>query len=108
MREVLWRDGLPIIRKLTGLPDDKSRTLLGRLLKATHDDCAKVYRALRQAEDLNPADPIAWLRAACNDASRHQKPNRVADALAGIFGSTPPPDDEPILDLVPGEWRTDQ
>jgi hypothetical protein len=107
MRDALWRDGIPILRKLTGLPDGKARGLLGSLLKGTHDDCARVYRVLREADNLGPADPVAWIKAACDDARAQRKPGRVADSLAGIFGIPAPTDGPPTLDLYHNEWRTD-
>jgi hypothetical protein len=102
MRDALWRDGLPIVRHLTGLPDGKARGLLGSLLKSTNDDCAKVYRALREAEDLRPAVPVAWLKAACDEGRSQRRPSRVADAMAGI-GFAPADDRGPVLELFPHE-----
>lgn len=105
IREALWRDGIPILRKLTGLPDGKARSLLGSLLKATRDDCARAYRVIREADDLRPADPVAWLRAACNDA---RVINRVAEAMAGICGTPDATDEAPTIDLFQNEWRDTQ
>jgi hypothetical protein len=103
MRDVLWRDGLPIVRKITGMPEKAARTLLGRLLKSTHDDCARVYRALREAENLGAADPVAWLNAACNDT---RVKNRITDSLAGIYGIDVPTDELPTINLFSNEWTT--
>ncbi len=64
IREALWRDGLPIIRALIGSSDAQARAFLGKLLKASHDDCARVYGAVREAESLKPVDPKAWLAKA--------------------------------------------
>jgi hypothetical protein len=94
MRDVLWRDGLPILRKLTGKSETSVRSVLGSLLKSTHDDCARVYSALREAENLGPADPVAWLKAACSDT---RAKNRIADSLAGIYGIEP--DGPPTIDM---------
>jgi uncharacterized protein YdaU (DUF1376 family) len=63
-RAELWGEGLPILRGLTGKPDGPSRGLLGKLLKAARDDCPSVMRVLREAADLRPAEPVAWLTAA--------------------------------------------
>jgi predicted nucleic acid-binding protein len=106
MRDTLWRDGAPIVRRLTGLPEIRVRALLGSLLKSTQDDCARLYRVLREADDLRPVDPVAWLKAACNDG-RQRKPGRLADSLAGIYGIEPN-GRAPTLDLYPDEYRTDQ
>lgn len=70
MRTVLFRDGIPIVRKLIGGSDSGARTVLGRLLKETQDDCSRVYAALREAESLHPADPSAWLFGAVKSRCR--------------------------------------
>jgi hypothetical protein len=57
---------------------------------------------VREADDMQPADPVAWLKAACNDA---RAKNRVADSLAGIFGLEP--DGPPTLDIFPDDWRVE-
>jgi hypothetical protein len=103
MRDVLWRDGLPIVQTLTGMPQSKARSLLGSLLKSTNDDCARVYRVLREAHDLRPVAPVAWIKAACNDG---RPKGRLADSLAGIFGGTAGRDDPPTLDLYSNEWSS--
>jgi uncharacterized protein YdaU (DUF1376 family) len=64
MRAALFRDGVPILIRLTGKADGACRALLGRLLQAAADDCAGLYRAIREAESAPPADPGAWLAAA--------------------------------------------
>jgi hypothetical protein len=53
--------GTLIERKLAGLPDGQARIFLGSLLKSTGDDCVRVHRALREADYLDPADPVDWL-----------------------------------------------
>jgi hypothetical protein len=74
-------------------------------LKSTHDDCARVYRVLREADDLRSADPVAWIKAACNDA---RAKTRVADSLAGILGIPDETDGPPTIDIFDFEGRTDQ
>lgn len=63
-RDLLWQQGLPILRGLIGGSDRQTRGLLGRLLRNTHDDCARTLAVVREAADLRPADPQAWLVAA--------------------------------------------
>jgi uncharacterized protein YdaU (DUF1376 family) len=83
IRTALWRDGIPIVRRLTGKSDSQVRTILGRLLRDGRDDCARLYGALREAENLRPADPIAWLTKAVGArASPHQRPLSNRDQLA--------------------------
>ena len=45
-------------------------------------------------EDLRPADPVPWIKAACNDA---RVTNRITDSLAGIYGIEP--DGPPTIDM---------
>lgn len=54
-----------------------------------------------QSQDLRPADPVAWLKAACNDT---RAKNRVNDSLEGIFDVKLPPDGPPTIDLHADEW----
>lgn len=61
IRSLVYSDGLPIIRGLTGQSEAQARTLIGRLLRECQDDCARLHTALREAHDLKPADPVAWL-----------------------------------------------
>lgn len=96
VRDELWQAGLPIIRELTGLPEAKARAMLGRMLKAAGDDCAKVLRAIREAADTRPVDPAAWLMAACKpqtgnpflavarDAAAQRAPPLLIEGLAAI------------------------
>ena len=78
IRSELWNQGVPILRRLTGIPDAKARALLGRLLREAKDDARQVLRSLVEAEDLQPADPVSWLTA----AARHR--GRKADRLAEL------------------------
>ena len=63
-REVLWADGLAILRRLTGMPDGKARKLLGRWCREARDDCAMVLAALRRAERDRIGDPVPWIENA--------------------------------------------
>jgi hypothetical protein len=63
-RTALFRDGLAVLRRLTGKPEGPSRALLGSLLRDAKDDAAGVLALIRNAEDIRPADPIPWLKAA--------------------------------------------
>ena len=72
-RAELWGDGLGLLRGLTGKPEGPSRALLGRLLKSARDDCPAVMRALREAADLRPMDPIPWLTRAVAGPDDHTR-----------------------------------
>jgi len=64
IRQKLFREGTPIIRRLTGLDERRSRQLVGGLLKQTGDNCPIVWNAISSADELCPADPVGWLYAA--------------------------------------------
>jgi len=65
-RREIWEIGPKIVRNLTGRTEGGSRQLLGQMLKAANDDCAKVLEVLKRAERDPPAgDAGAWLLAAC-------------------------------------------
>jgi hypothetical protein len=49
---------------LTGQPDAKARSLLGRLLRDCGDDAAALSLVLAECEALRPADPVAWITQA--------------------------------------------
>lgn len=63
----LFREGIPIVAGLTGKPDSPTRTLIGKWLKSSRDDCRRVLRVLEDARDANPIDPVAWIEAALRD-----------------------------------------
>lgn len=70
VRRELFREGLAIVRGLTGKPDGSARALLGKFCKAGRDDCAHVLAVLRQAVDLRPAEPISFVFGALNPKPR--------------------------------------
>jgi len=61
LRDRLWQEGLPILRTLTGLPENRARGVLGKLVKQGGDDCSLVLAALQEAVDTKPIDPVPWL-----------------------------------------------
>ena len=71
VRTEFWRDGLGILRRLTGKAEGTSRAFLGRMLKAEAlgDDCDAALAVLHEAENLRPGDPEAWIMAACKARS---------------------------------------
>jgi len=62
--DLLWREGVPILRHLTGKADGACRSLIGKLRRDARDDCPRVLMALQQARDMRPTDPVAWLMRA--------------------------------------------
>lgn len=76
---------MALLRGLTGKPEGSTRALLGRLLKTARDDCPAVMRALREAADLRPVEPVAWLTAAL---SRPDADQRVLAVLSNANDET--------------------
>ena len=70
VRTQLFSEGLRRLRGITGQSEGKSRALIGRWLKAKHDDASEVLRAIREAADLRPSDPVAWMEAAMRPKPR--------------------------------------
>ena len=92
-RKALWTIGVPALRNLTGASDAQTRKLMGRLLKQAKDDCANVLRAIREATDLQPADPVSWLMRA---AKPYQNAGLALIAEEG-FGTDGEQSDNPFL-----------
>ena len=63
-RSLLWREGIPIVRSLTGRGDRAARTTLGRWLADLRDDCPTMLTILQHAASARPADPVAWVTRA--------------------------------------------
>ncbi|MDR3534004.1 MAG: DUF1376 domain-containing protein [Rhodopila sp.] len=75
-RDEIFREGVAIVRDLTGMTDGSARSFIGGLLKDRKDDCAPVLAAIRAAKDGRPLDPKAWITRAC-------KPRQERPAAAG-------------------------
>ena len=79
-RAALFRDGLAALVRMTGLMEKRARSLLGKLLKQSKDDCVGLLAILREAERDQPADPVSWI-VKCVE-------HRVAPkAVRGVLGS---------------------
>ncbi len=79
-RTMLFRDGVPAIRRLTGKSDGAARALIGKWLKTARDDCKRLNRVIEDAQDAKPADPVAWIEAALQE--RHGQPKSGTAFLA--------------------------
>ncbi|MGV2975660.1 hypothetical protein AB1P65_09405 [Roseibium alexandrii] len=64
VRGILFQDGLASLKRQTGQPDRTCRGIIGKWLKASDDDCAKVLTAINQAEADRVFDPVAWITKA--------------------------------------------
>lgn len=63
-RDVLWREGLPRLQRLTGKTGFQARSMLGKFLRDARDDCALVSSILHECEAGRFLDPIPWITAA--------------------------------------------
>lgn len=57
----LWREGVPIAERLTGMPNDKVRDMLGKLLNILGEDVGALMGILRRAEAKQPMHARSWL-----------------------------------------------
>lgn len=81
IRTTLFREGVAILRRRIGMSDSAARSFIGKLLRITEDDAARVMAKLRDADDLNPPDLRAWLIAACGGKREGQRsPPRMSAA----------------------------
>lgn len=87
-REVLWREGLPILRALIGKSEQQTRALLGQLLRDMADDCPAVLAQIRAAHDLQPAEPVAWLRRSCTSPEVRRRAE-MAEVDRGMWRGKP-------------------
>jgi hypothetical protein len=76
IRSELMKEGVPIVVALIGKSEQSARGFIAVLLKGTHDDCPRVLNLLREAAELRPIDPAAWLMA----RTKPRKLNAMEDA----------------------------
>jgi hypothetical protein len=86
-REVLWRDGLSILKAISGKTDSGARQLLGKWLKASRDDCALVMSKILAARDNRVGEPISWITAALSPPDKPPPKAGVVGALHRIIES---------------------
>jgi hypothetical protein len=94
-RTTLFRDGLAILRQITGKPEHACRKLLGSLLKTAGDDAAAVLAATRRADETRPAEPVAWLTAAARRIGAGPSLQPASPALRAGLLDIPSPFDPP-------------
>ena len=83
VRTVLFRDGLALLRRLTGMPEQATRRLVAKLLRDAHDDAGLVLAVLHAADEMRPAEAVAWIVAAVRTRAnpRRSRLDRMADAM---------------------------
>lgn len=70
IRAALFREGLEIVRAMTGKPEAACRSLLGQWLKLASDDASAVLTRLRRARDDNRAELVSWMEASLRAPAR--------------------------------------
>lgn len=60
----VFAEGLAIVVRMTGKPEDQARKIIGRWRKTTGNDDAKILAKLLAAERQKVADVVAWVTAA--------------------------------------------
>lgn len=63
-RDALWRDGVSILKAMTGKTDGAARSLIGRWCRDARDDCSIVLSKIRTAQAERIGDPVSWITAA--------------------------------------------
>lgn len=69
-RADLFRDGLAVLRQITGKNESAARTLIGRWLKTVRDDARLVLRTIEDARAEEAADPVPWIEASLRGPRR--------------------------------------
>lgn len=70
-RDIMWADGLPILKFVTGKSDSGCRSLLGKMLRETKNDCSRVMSILHEAQSMHPLGQAeAWLMEAARGRDR--------------------------------------
>jgi hypothetical protein len=96
VRERLWADGTKILMRMTGKREPQIKSLIGRFLKSTNDDCERVMDAIERAEREQILDAIGWLCAAFPPVGKAPSPRqqmhldrrRQIDALRNYANGT--------------------
>jgi hypothetical protein len=86
-RQLLWSEGLSILKAISGKPDSGARQLLGKWLKAGRDDCALVMSKIIAARDNRVGDPVAWITAAVSPPGTSKQRSGAVAALHHIIES---------------------
>lgn len=79
-RTLLFRDGLRTLADLSGRPETKLRSLLGKWLKACDDDALRVLSVIAKAKQDRPASPVEWIE-------KHFQPKPQGNGHARQSGS---------------------
>lgn len=62
-RTLLFRQGLLYLSAITGKPETKLRSMVGKWLRDCDDDALRVLTVISQANRDRPAEPVAWIES---------------------------------------------
>lgn len=62
-RRQVWSEGLATLMAITGKSETAAKSILGKWLKATEDDCALVLSRIRKAKLDRIGEPVSWITA---------------------------------------------
>jgi len=72
-RGELWSEGIASIKAISGMTDSAARSMVGKWLKATSDDCSLVLSKIRTAQSERIGQPVPWITAALKSTGPPQK-----------------------------------
>jgi uncharacterized protein YdaU (DUF1376 family) len=81
-RAILWSQGLAYVKAKTGKTEAAAKSMIGKWLKDTEDDCALVLSKIRTARAERIGEPIAWITAALKPPDKQDRKPRNAGELA--------------------------
>lgn len=87
VRDMVWTEGVSILSSITGKTTPQAKSLVGKWLKTTHDDCALVFSKIKTAQAERIGDPVPWITAAVM-ATAPPKERTVSDVLGEIAAGT--------------------
>lgn len=71
VRKVLFDEGVDLLGRRAGVPERKTRGLIGKWLRDAGDDAGKVLAKLRQADADDVVDIVAWVTKALQPKAIH-------------------------------------
>lgn len=98
VRTMLWRIGLPMLRRMTGKSEPQARKLVGKWLRDLDDDCRQLGQLIVEAADTKPLDPVAWINRAVESRSGRgrSKPRLTRQQEAAVRAGLDPITFQPV------------
>jgi uncharacterized protein YdaU (DUF1376 family) len=93
-RDALWREGVSSLKAMTGKTDSAARSLVGKWLAASKDDCALVLSKIRTAQAERIGESVAWITAALKPPDKPPKKLTQGESIrnmaraAGVIDDT--------------------